>query len=217
MNNNRSQDPPFKRHEVEDYERKRYRGWDQRLVDWREKRILKKILDKTGTPSGLSLDIPSGYGRFSELLLARGQGVVSCDLSFHMVKRSIERGEASGSHHGVVTDAKKGLPFRNKAFSVLLSMRFFHHLHKKEDREFILREFSGISSRWVVLSYYRRSFLHQVQRRLRKRIKKTKTQIRMISSEDFQEETNQAGLEIVKAYPLFRGIHSQHLVLLRKG
>jgi len=215
MNKNQSPAVPFQRHEVEDYERKRYRGLDQRLVDWREKKILKSLLDKTRMPSGLILDIPCGYGRFSELLLSRGQGLVSSDLSFPMVERSLERRRTAGAHSGVVADAKKGLPFQNQAFSVLLSMRFFHHLHSKEDREFILKEFAAVSSKWVILSFYRRSFFHLIQRKLRRQIKRTKTRIRMISRERFQEEAGRAGLEIINICPLFRGLHAQHLVLLR--
>ncbi len=217
MNNPRSSKTPFQKHEVEDYERKRYRGWDQRLVDRREKRILEKILEKIGATFELSLDIPCGYGRFSEHLRRRARGLVSSDLSFHMVKRSIERGEASGLHWGVVADAKKGLPFQKRAFSVLLSMRFFHHLHRREDREFILREFATVSSQWIILSFYRRTFFHRIQRRLRRRIKKTRTRIRMISKETLQEEANRAGLRITEIYPLIRGIHAQHLVLLKKS
>ncbi len=216
MKKPKSPNSPFKKQEVEDYERKRYRGLDQRLVDWREKQILRKILDRIGASSGLSLDIPSGYGRFSRILLARGMSLVGCDLSFHMVKRSIEKVESLGVHYGVVADAKIGLPFQKETFTVLLSMRFFHHLHEREDREFVLREFAAVSQRWVVLSFYRRSFLHRIQRKMRRKIKKTKTRISMISGEKLLEEITRAGLEAVKFYPLFKGIHAQHLVLLRK-
>ena len=211
-----SPNSPFKKQEVDDYECKRYRGWDQRLVDWREKHILKKIMETIGASSGLGLDIPSGYGRFSELFLSQGMALVSSDLSIHMVKRSIERVESNARHFGVVADAKKGLPFQKEAFSVLLSMRFFHHLHEKEDREFVLREFATVSRGWVVISFYRRLFLHRVQRKLRRKIKKTKTRISMISKKELLEEITRAGLEAVDVHPLFKGIHAQHFVLLRK-
>lgn len=210
---------PFKKHEVAEYERTRYRGIDQRLVQARERRILKKILDKIGSDSTGVLDIPCGYGRFSDLLLARGFKLMSCDLSFPMVKRAIERsaeyGPSLGS--GAVADAKNGLPFKSNSFDVIFSMRFFHHVHEGQEREFILKEFSRIASEWVILSYYRMNFLHLLQRRFRRKIKKSRTRIKMIPHKQFQKEIEQGGLDVIEAFPLFRGLHAQHIALLKKA
>ncbi len=61
---------PFDRHQVAEYERRRYRGLDQRLVHWRETKILKKWLKELAQKGpGLCLDAPCGYGRFSHLIL----------------------------------------------------------------------------------------------------------------------------------------------------
>lgn len=207
----------FQKQEVEDYERKRYRGFDQRLVDRRERRILREIFDTIKEDSPRVLDIPSGYGRFSDLVLRRGWILISSDLSFYMVRRARERSLLEGFHSAVVSDAKAGLPFKKDAFSVLVCMRFFHHLHQREEREFILKEFSTICSRWVVLSYYKKTFLHRLQRKLRRRVKKTKTRIHMMSRRDFEEEVNRAGLRIEKIFPLFRIFHAHHIILLKKG
>lgn len=217
MMSERSSSVSFLKHEVEDYERRRYRGLDQRLVDQREKVILRRILGGIHEDGNITLDIPSGYGRFSDLLLERGSALVSSDLSFHMVRRAKERSSLGGFHSAVVSDAKKGLPFKGEAFTVLVSMRFFHHLHKKEEREFILKEFSTVSSKWVILTFYRRNLLHSLQRKLRRRVKKTKRRISMISRKEFQQEVNRAGLSVVKVFPLFRIFHAQHIVLLRKS
>jgi len=208
---------PFQKHEVEDYERKRYRGLDQKLVDSREKRILRKILDKIGNDSARVLDLPSGYGRFSNLLLERRFTLASSDLSFHMVKRTIEKSKLCGLHSGVVADAKKGLPFKNHAFTILLSMRLFHHVQRREEREFILNEFSGVSAEWVILSYYQKTLFHILQRKLRRKVKKTKTRISMISGKEFKEEVRRAGLKVVKIFPIFRVIHAHNIALLKKG
>ena len=89
--NKKFSDAPFQEHEVDEYERKRYRGIDQRIVDWRERRILRKILQKMRDSSFLALDIPCGYGRFSGMLLERGYSLVSSDLSFFMVRRAREK------------------------------------------------------------------------------------------------------------------------------
>lgn len=206
----------FKKHEVEEYEQKRYRGIDQRLVHRRERRILGKILQNIGNGSFLVLDVPCGYGRFSNLLLDKGFSLVSSDLSIHMVKRTREKSGDPRFLLGVVADAKQGLPFKRGIFSLLLSMRFFHHIHEKEEREFILKEFSRITSEWGILSYYQKNLLHFLQRKFRKRIKKSKTRIKMISGEEFVREVEEAGLRVVKIFPLFWCIHAHHIALLKK-
>ncbi len=208
--------PPFEKHEVEDYERRRYRGQDQKLVDRREKRILRKTLQRFAGGSLCALDLPCGYGRFSRLLLDKGFYLVSSDLSFHMVKRAMERNPGPALLSGVVADAKQGLPFKNGAFNIVLSMRFFHHLHQKQDRERILKEFSRVCSDWLILSYYQRNRLHSLQRKLRRRIKKSKTEIKVISRQEFYEEVEASGFKVARVFPLFRGFHSQHVALIKK-
>jgi SAM-dependent methyltransferase len=218
MNSEKPSSIPFEKQEVEEYERKRYRGIDQKLVHRREGRILRKLLRKIGGDPLLVLDIPCGYGRFSRLLLERNFSLVSSDLSFHMVKRASGK---SGELHsrflsGIVADAKQGLPFKKGAFSLLLSMRFFHHIHEKEERKFILKEFSRVTSGWVILSYYQQNSLHILQRKLRRMLKKSRTRIKMIHRQEFYEEVEGAGLGVVKISPLFRGIHAHQIVLLKR-
>jgi len=207
---------PFKKHEVEKYERRRYRGIDQRLVHGREMRILRRILHKIGPSSLPVLDIPCGYGRFSKLLQERGFSIISSDLSFPMVKRATEKHEEPGGILGIVVDAKKGLPFKRDVFFLLLSMRFFHHVHEKDEREVILKKFFRVTSDWVILSYYQKNLLHILQRKLRRRVMRKKTRIKMVSRREFHEEIRGAGLRVVKVFPVFRGMHAHHIALLRK-
>jgi SAM-dependent methyltransferase len=209
---------PFKKHEVEEYERKRYRGIDQRLVHRREEKLLRKILRRIGDSTILVLDVPCGYGRFSDLLLDKDFSLVSSDISFPMVKRAREK---SGHPHsrflsGVVADAKHGLPFKKGAFSLVLSMRFFHHVHEKKERESILKEFSRATSDWVILSFYQKNLFHNLQRKFRRRIKRSRTRIKMISRQELCQEAEGAGFKVVKISSLFRGIHAHHIALLKK-
>jgi len=218
MNIGKSSNIPFKEHEVEEYERKRYRGIDQRLVHGRERRLLRKILRKIGDAPLLVLDVPCGYGRFSDLLLDKDFSLVSSDLSFPMVKRAREK---SGHPHsrflsGIVADAKQALPFKKGAFTLVLSMRFFHHVHEKKERESILKEFSRATSDWVILSYYQKNLFHNLQRKFRRRIKRSRTRIKMIPRKELYKEVEGAGLRVVKIFPLFRGIHAHHIALLKK-
>lgn len=218
MSDQKSAQIPFQKHEVEDYERKRYRGLDQRLVHRRETRILRKIMRKIKEEkrTGLqrALDLPCGYGRFSKLLQDEGFALISSDLSFHMVKRAVDRHGNPERIPGVAANAKIGLPFKPDTFFLLFSMRFFHHLHEREEREAVLREFARVTSGWVVLSYYQRNLLHVLQRKLRRQIMKKKTRIKMVSRNEFREEIASAGLKIFRIFPLFRGLHAHHIALL---
>jgi SAM-dependent methyltransferase len=207
----------FQEHEVKDYEKKRYRGVDQRLVHSREMHIIERFLDRVALEAGGVLDVPCGYGRFSDLIRKRDLSLVSCDYSYYMVKRARESGEKRGfKDWGVVADAKRGLPFKRGAFDILLCMRFWHHIHIPAERKAILGFFSRVTSGWVILSYYQVNALHRFQRRFRQKLKTGTARIKMISKTEFYDEIQEAGFECVAAVPLFRGIHAQHVALLKK-
>jgi SAM-dependent methyltransferase len=214
-----SANKPFRRDEVADYERRRYRGLDQRIVDRRERRILDRLFREVGPADRATplLDAPCGYGRFSAFLLARSDFLVSCDLSAAMVERAVAREAPRMRSRGVVADLKAGLPFGSETFAAVCSMRFFHHLHHSQDRRAVLREFHRVSGRWAVVSFYRLNPLHRLQRRLRRRIKASRTRIKMITREEFETEAREAGWEVVRLSPLLRGIHGQHIALLEKA
>ena len=209
---------------VKEYEKRRYRGLDQRIVHAREVRILKKIFKSVkGRWSGPArvLDMPCGYGRFSGFLLGQGFWVVNCDLSFHMVKRACEKveniAESGKGSPGAVGNATLGLPFQDKAFPVVFSIRFFHHVHDPSDRGKILGEFFRVSSAWAVVSFYQMNVLHLFQRRLRRLLKKSRTHIKMIEPGLFEKEAEAAGFVVRRVYPLIRGLHAYHIALLEKS
>ncbi len=210
--------PGFQEHEVKEYEKKRYRGIDQKLVHARETHILEAFLERIALEPGSALDVPCGYGRFSGHFRDRMWDLVSCDYSFSMVKRALEARGASKplKDWGVVADAKKGLPFKENSFTLLLCMRFWHHVHDPAERKTILGFFSRVTSKWVILSYYQINALHRFQRRLRRKLKKSPTRIKMISRSDFYDDVEGSGFECVKVVPLFKGIHAQHVALLKK-
>lgn len=223
----------FRDDEVADYERRRYRGLDQRLVHGREMRILKRLLavcspsagGAGGTEGGrapswteeLALDAPCGYGRFSGLLEGLGYGLVDADLSIAMVRRAVARPLKHTYPIGIVCNVVEGLPFRRDGFSLVFSLRLFHHLHESDARRRALAEFARVSRGWVIVSYYQSNILHLAQRAIRRRVLRKRTRIKMIRGGEFRREAAAAGLTVVRIVPLFRGLHGQHIALLRKG
>jgi SAM-dependent methyltransferase len=206
---------PFTSEGVRDYERRRYRSWDQRLVQARERRIIRRHFRAAGSAAsaGLVLDLPCGYGRFSPLLLEIGARPVNADLSFEMVKRADE----SSGRPGVAADAKNGLPFRNGTFGAVFCLRLFHHIHDPAERRAVLEEFGRVSAGWAVVSYYRSNALHQAQRAIRRLRKKSPRRIRMLESGAFGREASAAGWAVVRDTALFRGLHAARIALLRKS
>jgi len=208
---------PFTRQEVIHYEKKRYKGIDQRLVHARENHILAQLFKKIDNTPGTALDIPCGYGRFSNFLREKGFIPVSLDYSYQMVTRAVEASKNDHGSLGIAADAKKNLPFKSNSFNVLFSMRFFHHVHEPHEREFILKEFARVSQKWVVFSYYQTSCFHLFQRRLRKTFNKDQANIKMISRDELQSLSEKAGLKILRVIPVLKGIHSQNIALLSKS
>lgn len=216
---------PFDRPGVADYERRRYRGLDQRLVDRRERCLLSRAFARlrarapeawAGPNGPLILDAPCGYGRFTSLILGEGARLVSADLALPMVERTLE-GRGRVRHlGGAVADLRGGLPFKPASFDYVFSMRLFHHLHSPEHRRAVLREFARVASGGVVMSYYRFRGLHALQRRLRRFLTGARREIRMVPGETFEREAADAGFTIDRVYPLFRGLHAQHIVVLRR-
>jgi SAM-dependent methyltransferase len=202
---------------VEEYERRRYGGIDQRIVHAREVRLIGKMFDVTEKEEARGgvrrvLDMPCGYGRFTDILRGRGFEVTNADLSLEMVRRAAETKSVSG----VVADAKQGLPFTDGTFDAVFSIRFLHHVHDPQERSAVLGEFARASSRWIIVSFYRAGGVHGLQRKLRRLFKKSGTRIKMIEPGRFEAEAAAAGCRIVRIAPLLRGIHAYHLALLRR-
>jgi SAM-dependent methyltransferase len=229
----------FSRPQVEDFERRRYRGLDQRIVNWKERRAvrrcLRRILDGCGpfeNDGPVVLDAPCGYGRmFETAAAAAGSGglLLCADLSEAMVVRTMERALSSGGDTarsapdrggpqtaGLVADITAGLPLKPGAADVVLSLRLFHHLHRAEDRAAALAEFARVARCGAVVSFYRENRLHALQRKLRARIKGTRYEVRMLAGRKFETEAEAAGFRVVAVEALFRGIHAQRYAVLEK-
>jgi SAM-dependent methyltransferase len=213
-----SANKPFDRSGVADYEKRRYRGLDQKLVDRREKHILRRLFGKIRIPGRtvLILDAPCGYGRFTELILGEGARLVSSDLAFPMVERAVNGNRDPRRLGGVVSDFRRGLPFKAEAFDYVFSMRLFHHLHEAADRKAVLDEFARTAKSGAILSFYRVRGIHAFQRKLRRLIRRNRREIKMVPGETFEKEVREAGFVIERVAPLFRGIHAQHILLLKK-
>ncbi len=117
---------------------------------------------------------------------------------------------------GIVINMLAGLPFIDSSLEVVLCLRFFHHLHLAKERVAVLTEIARVTRRWAIVSFYRKQALHEFQRKLRRYVRRSSTQISMVSLTTFKEEAAAAGFSLKKIVALCRGLHGQHFALLEK-
>jgi ubiquinone/menaquinone biosynthesis C-methylase UbiE len=198
--------------DVATYEKRRYGGPDQKLVDRREQAMVDEFIRRLGLGKGRVLDAPCGYGRFSTVFASRGTEIICADVSAAMVGRARERVAEKG-HRGmyVVMDIRH-LPFKDDSVEATFTMRLFHHGFARDEMAAILSELARVTRRWVILSYYRHNALHAFFRRL----KGFSSRIKMMTDEEFASEVSRTPLVIQSRRPVIPFLHAQTLAVLEK-
>ncbi|MFQ6674846.1 MAG: class I SAM-dependent methyltransferase [Fidelibacterota bacterium] len=191
--------------DVERYAARRYASWDQRWLDRRERAAVKRLMTGHGL-SGLILDVPAGYGRFVSVLREAGD-VVAADLGFFPLVYLKRRDRFATE---CVNARAEGLPLKDNSVDAVFCFRLFQHLHNPADRLAVLREFSRVSRKWVVLSVYTSTFVHRLFRQLVPQ----PSRITMVTQDQFQEELKEAALTAVDHITVVPLLHAQRVYLL---
>ena len=194
--------------EVERYANRRYRTWDQRWISNREQAIVKRLF-LGNSLGGKILDVPCGYGRFYQLLSNYGS-VYAADLNHYAV---VYYNKNICSDPEAVEAPADDLPFADTSFDGIFCFRLLQHMHKKNERIAILREFSRISRQWIIASFYLSSWLHRAHRK----IIKMPSRITMISKNDLIEEARDAGLQLKALHSVLPGLHAHRIGLFIKS
>lgn len=198
------------------YLRHRY-GGTQRLVNWREQRLVAALLRRTRRP-GRVMDVPSGYGRFTPALDASATGAVVCvDID---CERLIALRRATLEGHGtalVRADLRGVLPFASRSFDLVFNLRYLHHVGTREERQSVVAELVRVSRRYVLLSYYRRSNIHALQREVQSATRRNRRERpAMIARAEFDQMLRDVGCRRIADRSLIPGIHAQRIVLLER-
>ena len=198
------------------YLRHRY-GGSQRLVDWRERRLVAELLGLVGAPIGRALDAACGHGRLQAILRAAGaQTVVGVDLDLRHL-RALAAAEAPAAAALARVDLLGRLPFADDAFDLTLCFRFLQHVRDPDRVGALLSELARVSRRHVVLSYYAAGSLHGLQRRLlRLRPGDRRQALGTLTPAHLARLATQAGLRPVAERALLAGIHAQRVALFER-
>lgn len=175
-------------------------------TDSRDKRALERALDFLGI-EGHVLDCPCGAGRITPVLSARGLEITGMDVSLQMLKQAAGHREP---YRAVQGDAL-ALPFRDRSFSAVVSMRFLYHLGTREERVRALAEMSRVSKRYLVVSFFDSRTLQSLEKRL-KVLAGRKPALRVeINRSQFEREAEMGGWKVLRYFPTLRWI-SQHTI-----
>jgi ubiquinone/menaquinone biosynthesis C-methylase UbiE len=198
-------------HGAEAYAGKYDRTWMRRLSNWREHRVVERALADCGR-GGRVLNVPSGAGRFGELLKARDFSVVGCDLSLPMLKETGARWPWP-----LVEGSAFALPFKDRAFDGLFIMRLMHHINDPNERAALYREAARLSRNWVLITYADYHTPKNLIREARARwIGDRKPKI-TLTRERLQQEAGSCGLRLDRIYPIAPLFTPLALALLRKA
>jgi ubiquinone/menaquinone biosynthesis C-methylase UbiE len=195
---------------AEEYERRRYRHLDQRIINRIEHRLIERMLDASGTEGNSILNVPCGFGRFSKIL-DRHYGEVCCfDIQPEILGLAMRRHQAESTFG--VNGSIRRLPFADGSFDMVMSIRFFHHYFEDHDRVAMLGELHRVSRKSLLITYYARNFLHELTRKA----SGMSREIIMLEREKFLQELSSIGFRpLIEKAPL-SFLHAQRFLLLEK-
>lgn len=198
------------RHSAKDYIDKRFNtSRRMKRLNKSEKSFVSSILKSIPNKGDLLIDVPCGSGRLSNTLSEFGKrNYLGIDVSEKMLE------EARNEHLGLeyMSGNVLDLPIETGKASVVLSMRLLHHVSSPEERVKILSELSRASSKWVLVSFYRKECFRYMSKQLRgKEIKGYP-----IGVGYFLKEAKRAGLHKKKIIYNWLAGGAQTLVLFEK-
>ena len=202
---------------AESYTGKFERHWIERINNVREQRLIRELLSDI-PQCEIALDLPCGYGRLYPLLKGVSTRVVEGDWSFYMLKearRRLNGGEESERSGGFVRATAFNLPFSDRTFGLVFSVRLCHHISSHDERMQYVREILRISARSVIFTYFDtdsvKNRVHRFKRRYAKRTPKC-----TLARSDIDRLAGASGFEIKRSVPLSRLFSGHQYTVLRR-
>jgi len=160
------------------------------------------------------LDIPCGTGRIFPMFISNNISFTGSDISREMMEMSRDRFGKSGLLNGMVRCDAESLPFSDRSFDSVVSIRFMFHV-PKEVRLNILKEMARISKGWLIIDYRHRYTVKYWIKRHMNSLGIGKPPSYRFSVDDLQSELNSAGIKLVRIFPTLRLFSDKWVVLCK--
>jgi ubiquinone/menaquinone biosynthesis C-methylase UbiE len=194
---------------VENYARSRYLHLDQRLISWREQHIIDDYLKDLAGPKQTLLDMPAGYGRFTQFFRKYGFSVINGDLNLYAL---IYQQRCNLDIRMSVVTNGNCLPFCDNMVDVVFNFRLLQHFKTSAERVTLLKELTRVSRRTLIVSVYLESGFHRLTQVLSGR----KRRMTLIARKQWETELQDCGLKVVKMRKPLRFFHAQCIFWLEK-
>lgn len=186
--------------QAEKYFQKHQDGFMRNQSNRREIRMAEKALRMAGSPDTV-LDLPSGAGRFWEMLLKQdGRKLYAADYNQPMIDAALK--------HRPPELTSKVETFQCSAFDIpkpdnfvksVFCMRLLHHIGEPKDRVAILKEFSRVASETVVFTLWVDGNM-QARRRKKVEARRTHKKYRnrfVVPAKQIEQDIADAGMTVI--------------------
>jgi len=194
--------------------------WWERVNNLREQNLVRRLLAQLPKEeiTGLSLDLPSGYGRLNPLLREVTPRIVEGDWSFYLLQeaRKYLTGLKGKEPVGFVRGTALTLPFRDRAFDLVMSVRLCHHISEYAERMQYVREILRISGKWVVITYFDTASIKNRINAFKVRFTGKRGKW-TLSQADVAGIATESGYDIVRTEPLSRLFSGHNYTVLRRS
>jgi ubiquinone/menaquinone biosynthesis C-methylase UbiE len=202
-----------------EYFHKHTDGFWRKLSNWREISMARKALKLAGHPRTV-LDLPSGTGRFWEMLAEdKGRKLYAADYNQSMLNVAMEeRPRAITNRIETFQASAFDIPKPDNFVECIFSMRLLHHIGEREDRMKMLREFHRVASDSVIVSLWVDGNVKARKRaKLEQRRQHKPYQNRFVQPrEGIEAEMREAGFEIVDHVDFLKYYAMWRIYVLRK-
>jgi ubiquinone/menaquinone biosynthesis C-methylase UbiE len=197
------------------YKGKYERSWARKMTNFREHQILLRLLREVDQGIRL-LNVASGAGRFSKLILSKVGGAVFADLSLPMLRISRESVfQPSKSLLFVAANVMK-LPFPDKSFDLVMAVRLLHHIQNDSECQACISELLRVSRRWGLVTFADSLSFKGLHRRFRQRWFGRKRGEAMLDRQDLTTIAASFGYRPIRFVPISRWFSTQTYVLLER-
>ncbi len=204
-----------RRQQAESYNTKYEREFHKRVSDRREKKLLAQILTASGQHDTI-LDVPCGAGRLSGVIARHANRLFEVDYSHEMLRLCRTNSMRSGYTALLANSTVFSLPFADRSFDLVVSIRLSHHIPEAAARERYLREICRVAKRQVLFTFFGEESWKNRLRNLRRALGSSKRGKMTLHHRDVRRIAEECGFRWRRSWALAPFFSGHYYALLER-